>query len=94
MLKNYLKIAVRNIVKQKTFSFVTIFGFSIGLACFLLILSWGYDELSYDRFHEEHDQKYRLSVFIGMQNQSTRLRHRQGGSCRHELGGRPARRPQ
>jgi len=73
MLKNYLKIAVRNIVKQKTFSFVIIFGFSLGLACFLLILSWGYDELSYDRFHEEHDQKYRLSVLLGMQNQSARL---------------------
>ncbi len=52
MLKNYLKIAVRNIFKNKTYSVINIFGLSIGIACSIFIILWIYDELSYDRFHK------------------------------------------
>ena len=52
MFKNYLKIAVRNILRNKTYSFINIFGLSIGIACSMLIILWIHDELSYDRFHK------------------------------------------
>ena len=50
MLKNYLKIAWRNLVKNKTFSIINILGLATGLCCFLLIALYVMDELSYDRF--------------------------------------------
>jgi putative ABC transport system permease protein len=52
MLKNYLKIAVRNFVKHKLYSFINICGLAIGLACALFILLWVRDEISFDRFHK------------------------------------------
>jgi len=60
MLKNYLKIAVRNIKKSKTYSFINILGLAIGMACCILILFYVQDELSYDRFHENADRIYRV----------------------------------
>ncbi len=51
MFKNYLKIALRNIRRNKGYSFVNIFGLAIGMACCILILLWVQDELSFDRFH-------------------------------------------
>ncbi|WP_411031831.1 ABC transporter permease [Spongiimicrobium sp. 3-5] len=62
MLKNYLKIAWRNLLKNKLFSFVNIFGLSIGLStCFLLVLYIN-DELSYDKHHEGTDRLYRVAL--------------------------------
>jgi putative ABC transport system permease protein len=58
MLKNYLKIAVRNLLKYKTFSFINIFGLAVGMACTLLILLWVDDELSFDRFHNNAENIY------------------------------------
>ena len=52
MLKNYSKIAVRNLLRFKTYSFINIFGLSIGIACSILIILWIHDELSYDQFHK------------------------------------------
>ncbi|HUU05959.1 MAG TPA: ABC transporter permease [Patescibacteria group bacterium] len=52
MFKNYLKIAWRNIVRHKGYSFINIFGLAAGLACCILIGLWVLDELSYDRFHK------------------------------------------
>ena len=60
MLKNYLTIAVRNILRHKTYSFINIFGFTIGIASCLLILLYITHELSYDRFHEKSDRIYRI----------------------------------
>ena len=48
MLKNYIKIAFRNLIRKKAFSFINIFGLAIGMACTILILLWVQDELSYD----------------------------------------------
>jgi ABC-type antimicrobial peptide transport system permease subunit len=52
MIKNYLKITFRNIVKHKGYSFINIFGLAIGMAVSILILLWVHDELSFDRFHK------------------------------------------
>ena len=60
MLKNYLKIALRNIVRQKGYSFINIAGLTLGLACFILIGLWVRDELSFDRFHEKKDRIFRI----------------------------------
>lgn len=58
MLKNYLKIAVRNLAKHRKFSIINIFGLAVGLSCFILIILWVQDELSYDRFHKNADHIY------------------------------------
>jgi len=62
MIKNYIKIAIRNLVRQKLYSLINITGLSIGIACFLLISLWVFDELSYDRFHENRDRIYRVNT--------------------------------
>jgi len=61
MFKNYLKIAWRNLFRQKAFSFINILGLAIGMACSILILLWVQDELSYDRFHAQADNLYRIT---------------------------------
>ncbi len=60
MLKNYIKIALRNIRKQKLYSFINILGLSVGLAFCVLVLLFINDELTYDQFHENKDSIYRL----------------------------------
>ena len=52
MLKNYLKIALRNLLRHKAYSFINIAGLAVGVTCCLLILLFVQDELSYDRYHE------------------------------------------
>ncbi|UCH62033.1 MAG: ABC transporter permease [Fidelibacterota bacterium] len=61
MFKNYITIALRNILRHKTYSFINIFGFTIGIASCLLILLYITHEMSYDRFHEKADRTYRLA---------------------------------
>jgi putative ABC transport system permease protein len=70
MLKNYFKIAIRNIIRHKGFSFINIFGLALGLAVFMLIMLWVRDEVSYDRFHENTDRLYRLVVQSELGEQS------------------------
>lgn len=67
MFKNYLKIALRNFLKHKGFSFINVFGLAVGIACCLLILLFVVDELSYDKYHEKADRIYRAGLygFIG-----------------------------
>jgi predicted permease len=60
MIKNYLKIALRNIRRHKGYSFINITGLAIGMACCLLITIWVLDELSYDKFHENAATLYRV----------------------------------
>ncbi len=60
MFKNYLKITLRNISRNKMYSALNIVGLAIGLACCILILLYVHDELSYDRFHENADSIYRV----------------------------------
>ena len=56
MFKNYLKVAFRNLLRNKGFSIINISGFAIGMASAVLILLWIQDELSYDRFHKNPDR--------------------------------------
>ncbi|MFC2167513.1 ABC transporter permease [Acidobacteriota bacterium] len=60
MFKNYIKVAVRNILKHKGYSLLNIFGLAVGMACCLLILVYIKDELSYDRYHEKADRIFRV----------------------------------
>lgn len=60
MFKNYIKIAWRNLLKNKTFSFINIFGLSIGLATCLLLTLYIMDEISYDKHHIDGDKIYRI----------------------------------
>jgi hypothetical protein len=58
MFKNYLKIAFRNIKRHLGYSFINIFGLSVGLACCILILLWIREEVSFNKFHENIDDLY------------------------------------
>lgn len=58
MLKNYLKIAFRNLLKRKVFTSINIFGLAIGVACSALILLWIEDEINYDSVFPKQDQIY------------------------------------
>ncbi|MFC1563412.1 ABC transporter permease [candidate division KSB1 bacterium] len=60
MFKNYFKIAFRNILRQKGYSFINISGLAAGMACCLLILIWVQDELSYEDFHDNAPNIYRI----------------------------------
>lgn len=64
MIKNYCKIAWRNLVKNKTFAFINIVGLSVGLTCFMLIAAFVYDELSYDRYSAQASQLYRVGIHL------------------------------
>ena len=64
MLSNYLKIAWRNLLKNKTFSLINIIGLASGLACFILIALYVADELSYDRYNEKASRIYRINSDI------------------------------
>src|ERR1700743_1238137 len=58
MIKNYLKVAWRNLLRNKAHSFINIAGLSVGLACSLLILLWVQNERSIDAFHEHSKQLF------------------------------------
>ena len=60
MLKNYFLIAIRNILRQKGYSIINIFGLAVGLASVILILLWVKYEFSYDHSHKNVDRIYRL----------------------------------
>ena len=59
MIRNYFKIAIRNLTKYRIYSFINIAGLSVGIACAILIALLVRTEMSYDRFHEDHERIYR-----------------------------------
>lgn len=61
MLKNYLKIAIRSILRHKAYSIINISGLAIGMASSILILLWVQNELSYDRWHKHGREIYRIT---------------------------------
>ena len=65
MIRNYLKIAWRNIMRHRAYSLINISGLAIGMACSILILLWVQHELSYDRFHKNADELYRITGNAG-----------------------------
>ena len=58
MFTNYFKTTFRNLRRNKTFSFLNIFGLAIGIACAGLIFLWVEDELGFDQFHQKKDRLY------------------------------------
>jgi putative ABC transport system permease protein len=72
MLKNYIKIAWRNMMKNKVFSFINIFGLSIGLTCCMLIGLYIYHEFSYDSHHAKAKNLYQLGTEFTRENGSQR----------------------
>ena len=64
MLRNYLKIAVRNLVKNKVYSFINIAGLATGMACAILLGLYINDELSYDRYHKNADNIFRVNLHV------------------------------
>ncbi len=62
MIRNYFKIALRNIIRNKVFALINILGLAVGMTCFILITLWIQDELSYDKFHANKDNLYLLTI--------------------------------
>lgn len=60
MLRNYFKIAFRNLLKYRAFSLINIFGLMMGITCFLVIALYIFDELTFDGFHRNADNIYRV----------------------------------
>jgi len=71
MLKNYFKIAVRNILRNKVYSAINILGLTLGITCCSLLFLFVIDELSYDSFHTKKDNIYRV-VEIDDEGEDTR----------------------
>ncbi|MCP4726760.1 MAG: FtsX-like permease family protein [bacterium] len=62
MFKNYLKVAFRNLIRQKYYSVINIAGLAIGMSVCFLILLWVQDELNFDNFHKNKDNIYRMVI--------------------------------
>ena len=70
VIANYLKVAIRNLMRNKTFSAINILGLAIGMACCMLILLYVQDELSYDRHHENADRIFRLAEEVRIEGRT------------------------
>ena len=62
MLRNYITVAFRNLIRTKAYSFINIFGLSLGVACCLLLSLYVHDEFSYDRHHQRLNDLYRIDT--------------------------------
>lgn len=82
MLRNYLTLAVRFMLKQAAFSFINIFGLTIGITCSLLILLYVHYEWSYDRFIPDAERVYRLNLEGRLQRRSIKTSQTAGRVAR------------
>ncbi len=62
MIRNYFLTAIRNIRRHPWISIINISGLSLGMACTVLILLWVHDELSYDNFHDNSNEIFRINT--------------------------------
>lgn len=69
MLRNYLKIAWRNLWRNKSFSVINILGLTIGITCTIFILLWVQDELNYNKSHANYNQIYKIMAHRDFNNQ-------------------------
>ena len=65
MIRNYFKVAFRQLNQHKGYSFINIMGLAVGMACCILILLWVQDEFSYDKFHANSNELYRTTMKLG-----------------------------
>jgi putative ABC transport system permease protein len=85
MLQNYLKIALRNLVKNKVYSFINIAGLAVGMAVAMLIGLWMIDELSANKHHKNYDSVYQVMMhqsFDGHRGSQTALPYPMGEELR------------
>jgi len=61
MLKNYLEIALRTLLRGRVYAALNVLGLAIGLTCFGALAAWCLHELSFDRFHEKHARIFRIA---------------------------------
>ncbi len=64
MIQNYFKVALRNLLKQKSYSLINIFGLALGVAVCLVVLLFIKDEFSYDQFHDKSERIFRLATGV------------------------------
>ena len=69
MFRNYLKIAIRSLLKHPLYALINILGLSVGMVCFFFIFLYVKDELSYDRYHANIDRLYRLNFYAKLGEQ-------------------------
>lgn len=75
MFKNYVKIAIRNILKHKVYSIINILGLAVGISCFILLFLYILGESGYDSFYKNADQTYRVFVkqhITGIENNNSK----------------------
>ena len=73
MLRNYIKVAWRNLMKNKTFSFINVFGLAIGLTSCMLITLYLYHELSYDSYHRNVNRIYQVGTTFVKEGKEDRM---------------------
>ena len=82
MIRNYLKIALRNLLRNRGFSLTNLLGLTIGITCTILISLWVNDELSYNKFHRNYDNIYKVYANRDFKNQMFRSQHgASAGEC-------------
>jgi putative ABC transport system permease protein len=89
MLKNYFKIAFRNLIKQKGYSFINIAGLATGMAVAILIGLWIWDELSYDKYHQNYDrlaQVWQNNIYNGVTQSQMANPYLMGEEIRSNFG--------
>ena len=62
MLKNYIKISLRNMRRYKSYSLINIAGLAVGIASCVFTILYVYHELSFDKFHEKNERLFRINV--------------------------------
>src|SRR5690349_10670023 len=90
MIKNYFKIALRNVLKHKMFSAINIFGLTVGMSCCLFIFIYVQDELSYDSFHRDSQHIYRVALhgkIAGQEIYTTNSSYPIAGAMQQEIPG-------
>ncbi|MCF8366625.1 MAG: ABC transporter permease, partial [Bacteroidales bacterium] len=70
MLRNYFVTAIRTLLRNRTFSIINLTGLAMGLAASIMIALWVFDEMSYDTFHKNADDIYRVERHINYQGQT------------------------
>jgi putative ABC transport system permease protein len=73
MLKNYIRIAVRNLLRHKVYSAINIFGLAIGIAACLLIFLYVQDELTYEKHFQKSERIFRVANDINLQGQTDKF---------------------
>jgi putative ABC transport system permease protein len=89
MLRNYFKIAFRNLVKNPGYTFINIAGLATGMAVALLIGLWLWDELTYNQYHKNYDrvaQVYQHNLYNGVKGTGTAMPYVMAEEIRNNFG--------